>query len=1031
MRFLSLFLCFLLILSSFSVFAAEGEGEDTPAAVLPTESETDAALVSAVRGALAEEEVTCAYRLGVLYTSLSERSTPTGIALPLQGEETPLSFGDRVKVLSDDTYLKLYTVAEVSVRVTENGEEHVKTEQRRFEWKTVYFSRGSEFVLQKNADGVALFLERGSLSYAYASDPFGNGSFSLATRDVSVAAGESYVVLGASEEGSALYRLGGIRPLFFSACETLSEGSLEDLGGVFVDRDGKQSEWEAPLFEGVEESKYAPLVSSLPWAMKENSALQAGASQAAKRTDPNSEAELIAVLLREALLDDFYAKARAYTTDSLAPHPLCMSVDDFLTKDFLAPLFEESRETHWNLRLPTSSAAYTVKNSGELVNLSKLSSEQFVEVSLSLAVPLSDAEDRLELVFGEKSFPISHTEGTDTYVFRLPVSTLKKAYGKDVSERALSVAYSTADTHLFWLTETAAYRAAADAAQGIPEEGKPYTVTVELKKPLRDGDELYLLLSNGTEEAERIAPTAAVGQENTYLFTVVPKKGANFAEIVVDTVCELRVKNGLCGAYSYVLEGSVDGFVTSLMRPSLVLYPAHESDFVPVVLQSDGNVTHALTPDAYGRYCAYEIGGDTTFSLSLGYPVYLPAENELYSVEPEEGFAADYAEAGGEYRFKVSLSREAALGTSILVKNNGVTLSPNSEGVYIIAEVTQPVRLTLTSGVTYSIFLPSGENFTVLPYGGDGTTVLENGTFRFTLQTAEGTDLSGLIVAANESVLKPDSSGIYTVSGITRDVYITVRLVASFRVVLPMGDGYVAAPVVSDEPPQAEGTDPNLVPAGGEYRFTVHTAEDVHPKSVLTVLANGEPLAPEKDGTFVVSDVRSDVVVSVHLKNAFAVTLPESAEGCSVSAEQDFVLYGEDFTFTVKSDGTAPISVYVNGRKLSSESDRYTVKNVRSELYITVSVAAESEVRHSVFLSSFGVISAEALTEGEVSDGGTFAFTVTLPQELGAEDVVVAASSGTLTLKGEEVSGETRVLTYELTGIHKSCNVSVFPKAEG
>lgn len=1016
-RFWSVVLLCAMLALPCSVFAQDTRIQ-TELAVAPNPTAYEQSLTEAVRAGIYGEEVGAVYQIAVLYTKGGMRKTPSGIPLSVDSEECVLSLGERITVTDDQSVLKIYTVAEVQmVQTDENGEESVVFEKRRFELKTLYFSSLSRFYLSRTAAGLVLHLEYGSLSYAYTRDAFLNGQFTLETRDLSLSADENYLTLGTDEAGTSLFyfngRLGALSCAVGSEERVLSGGE-----GFFVKPDGTSAPISAPLYEGGEAEHAVFYSASLPYAMLNNSAIADGATRAALAVAAESDVNYVREAYEKVRQKARRDRARTYQAPTQEEHVCPVRVDDMLTGDLLAPLERGSQDSVWTLRYPTSTEAYTVRESGKTINLAALSSERELEIMLTLTVALTDANDVLKLRVGDEEFPVALTEGTDGYVFRVPVENLKKLYAKDASPKEIVVVYQTEATHLFIAQETPAYALVSEEDATAPEADKPYTLTVRLKDALYEEDELYLSFVNAAGEKEKIAPTEVPDKENTFLFTVTPKKGVNFAEVVCASLYELTVQNNLKSGYSALLSATAgEGLVAFGARPVLHLYTADDNEFIPVVVQESADEKHALVADRYGNYQLSEVYADTTLALSAGYSVSLPADNDLYTVEPVAGFSAQYAEAGGEYRFKVHLSHEAALGTSILVKNNGVTLSPDEEGVYIIAEVTQAVRITITHGVTYTVVIPTGSNFAVVPYGGDGTTVLENGTFRFTLQlTEQEAEVSQLIVAANESVITPDSAGIYTVSGIKKDVYITVRFLSSFRVVLPVGDGYVVRPET-----ESDGT----VLAGSSYSFTVETDESVHKASEIVVYANETELVPDANGVYTVSEIRSDVYVTVRLRRAFVATLPASTAEYDVFGEaEEIVLYGDSFSFNVLPKGKNSITVLINGRAAEGVSGTYKVSYVSQDIHVTVLVNTAAPSRHRITLSATEGLDLLALSATEVQDGGKFAFALSAAGISSAEELTVEVSAGTLEMVKSVTTQDGLLLLYTVSGVDAACTVT-------
>ena len=322
----------------------------------------------------------------------------------------------------------------------------------------------------------------------------------------------------------------------------------------------------------------------------------------------------------------------------------------------------------------------------------------------------------------------------------------------------------------------------------------------------------------------------------------------------------------------------------------------------------------------------------------------------------------------------------------------------------------------MTHGVTYSIILPTGDNFTVSPYGGDGTTVLENGTFRFTLQmTDKEAEVTQVAVAANETVLTPDASGIYTVTGIKRDVYLTVRILSSFQVTISEGDGYTVRPLE-----EGDGT----VLSGADYRFAIDLDESIHPESELTVTAGGEILKPNQKGEYTIEKISGDVAVTVRLTRAFSVTLPEESSAYSVTGEGDVVWYGESYSFSVTPKGKQALTVFVNGRRVEGVADIYTVERVYGDLYVSVSVEKSAEDReHKITLQSEGV-EVNTHTAAVVRDGGSFVFSFVV-EGTDPDAVKVTATGGTLTLQRKVETADGLYLLYSVDDITGDATVSV------
>ena len=95
-------------------------------------------------------------------------------------------------------------------------------------------------------------------------------------------------------------------------------------------------------------------------------------------------------------------------------------------------------------------------------------------------------------------------------------------------------------------------------------------------------------------------------------------------------------------------------------------------------------------------------------------------------------------------------------------------------------EVTADVELTATwTEKTYTVTLPTSDEYEVKTAEGYDTVVAYNGSYAFTVEYADGVDGENAVVTANGAVLTPDDAGLYTISNIVSDVYVSVSVPAS------------------------------------------------------------------------------------------------------------------------------------------------------------------------------------------------------------------------------------------------------------
>ena len=132
---------------------------------------------------------------------------------------------------------------------------------------------------------------------------------------------------------------------------------------------------------------------------------------------------------------------------------------------------------------------------------------------------------------------------------------------------------------------------------------------------------------------------------------------------------------------------------------------------------------------------------------------------------------------------------------------------------------------------------------------------------------------------------------------------------------------------------------------GRDYSFTLTLAGEAYEGSVPVVKANDEVLT-EADGKYTVTNVSSALNITVEgvAKRTFAVSIP-SGDGYTVTGESE-ATYGEDYSFTVAKNAgydQSALTVKVNGEAITEENGKYTVKNVKTVLNITVEGAAKNQ----------------------------------------------------------------------------------------
>ncbi|MBO5049006.1 MAG: hypothetical protein J6C41_01085 [Oscillospiraceae bacterium] len=184
------------------------------------------------------------------------------------------------------------------------------------------------------------------------------------------------------------------------------------------------------------------------------------------------------------------------------------------------------------------------------------------------------------------------------------------------------------------------------------------------------------------------------------------------------------------------------------------------------VVEVNGQV---VTPDAGGNYTAADVTEDLTVTVKgvelNSYPVSLPAGTG-YTLSGEP-----VAYYGKDYTFTLTL-KEGYGKSQPVVKANGVELAPRN-GSYVIPNVTKPQEITV-SGVainTYTVNFTTGRGYRISPSGAQ--TVLHGERVQFAV-TADSPSYK-LTVMADGKKLSAEN-GVYTISNITSDVQVTVKV---------------------------------------------------------------------------------------------------------------------------------------------------------------------------------------------------------------------------------------------------------------
>lgn len=202
-------------------------------------------------------------------------------------------------------------------------------------------------------------------------------------------------------------------------------------------------------------------------------------------------------------------------------------------------------------------------------------------------------------------------------------------------------------------------------------------------------------------------------------------------------------------------------------------------------------------------------------------------------------------------------------------------------------------------------------------------------------------------------------------------------------VTLGTGEGY-----------ELHGAD--TVYGGKDYTFTLEITSEAYEATALTVKAN-DTLLTEADGKYTVKNVSSDLNITVSgvEKKTYAVTIPVG-EGYEVTGAAKAV-YGEDYSFTVaKAAGydQSALIVKVNGETIAEENGKYTVKNVKTALEITVEGAEKNQYAVTAPAAS---VAYTFTGNAKAIHGEAYTFTLEVKESYDTANLKVKANGSELT----------------------------------
>lgn len=365
-------------------------------------------------------------------------------------------------------------------------------------------------------------------------------------------------------------------------------------------------------------------------------------------------------------------------------------------------------------------------------------------------------------------------------------------------------------------------------------------------------------------------------------------------------------------------------------------------------------------------------------------------------------------------------------GTSIPTLFSGTDPEPNIAGhvftgwsVNMIpssASHDSTVEVRPVSSATYEVTPPGDQiGYTLSPYAGSSTPVLEGGSFTFVFSLDDAYSDSPYVIAVNGDEIQL-TDGKYTITNIMSPQTISVTGIAmnQYIVSLSTGLGYTLSADTGSVSP---------VLYGGSFTF-VFTLDPAYSDSGYKVKVDGSEVTLA-DGKYVISDIRSAKAVTVEdiVRNSYIVTL-QSGTGYTLSAETGSsspVLYGGTFTFVFSLFDAYSDSAYtieVNGSEAITTNGKYTIDNIMEPKSVTV-MGVEMNTYIVTLQSGTGYALTTYSGSSPTVYGGSYTFSFSLDPSYSDSDYSISVNGVKVNLvNGRHVISDIRSdQTVTVTGV--------------
>lgn len=248
---------------------------------------------------------------------------------------------------------------------------------------------------------------------------------------------------------------------------------------------------------------------------------------------------------------------------------------------------------------------------------------------------------------------------------------------------------------------------------------------------------------------------------------------------------------------------------------------------------------------------------------------------------------------------------------------------------------------SLPEKVYYIITLTNGDGYTLLPLEGYNPSQVEGGRdFKFTITTKEGYTVSRVKVNSSDFSLLPDDDGVYTLSGVSENMTISVETrIRSYRINF-QGENFTLLPL--------EGYDAENVNYGSDFKFQLDIAAH---NTLKEVTLNGASLPKDANGVYTISNVTSSMSVSILTEeDTYALSFQEgtgySFELADTTSDLTKIPYSKGVRFKVNAAKSYRIdAVKVGDTVLTKDEDGYyMVKNQEGSVQISVNASLVTSI---------------------------------------------------------------------------------------